>query len=94
MTDREKAREIAEETLGELATSFLGWINECSEMFCEISAEKMAEWKDRMFDSAIIHFYHLIQDGISFEKAYKQVMGREWNAPQTEERVLQNPQEQ
>lgn len=51
------------------------------------AAINMGEWKDRMFDSAIIHFYHLIQDGISFERAYKQVTGREWNAQQTEEKA-------
>lgn len=41
-------------------------------------AEEMAEWKDEQFDSMIIHFFHLIQDGIPFGRAYKQVTGRDW----------------
>ena len=47
MTNEERAKEIAKETLSDLATSFLGWIDEMSEFFCKESAKRMANWKDQ-----------------------------------------------
>lgn len=49
MTNEFKAKEIAEKTIGDAATSFLGWINEMSVDFCKWSAEEMAKWKDKQF---------------------------------------------
>lgn len=46
MTNKEKAKEIANEALGDFATSFLGMIDEYSEMFCTEAALRAAEWKD------------------------------------------------
>ena len=36
------------------------------------------EWKDKQFDLMIHHFWCLIKDGIPFERAYKQVTGKNW----------------
>lgn len=47
MTNKEKAKEIANETLGDFAASFLGMIDEYSEMFCTKAALRAAEWKDQ-----------------------------------------------
>lgn len=47
MTNEERAKEIANETLGDFATSFLGMIDEYSEMFCTEAALRAAEWKDQ-----------------------------------------------
>lgn len=49
MTNEERAKEIANETLGDFATSFLGMIDEYSEMFCTEAAFRAAEWKDQQF---------------------------------------------
>lgn len=49
MTNEEKAKEIANETLGDFATSFLGMIDEYSEMFCTEAALRAADWKDQQF---------------------------------------------
>ena len=49
MTNEEKTKEIVDNTFGEFATSFPGYIDDVSEMFCECVAMKMAEWKDKQF---------------------------------------------
>lgn len=45
-----KAKEIANETLGDFATSFLGMIDEYSEMFCTEAALRAAKWKDEQLN--------------------------------------------
>lgn len=48
-----KAKEIANETLGDFATSFLGMIDEYSEMFCTEAALRAAKWKDEQLNEEL-----------------------------------------
>lgn len=64
MTNEEKSKEIAEKTLGEFATSFLGYIDEVSEVFCECAAMKMAEWKDEQFIQILPEIFDFFADNI------------------------------
>lgn len=74
MTNEEKAKEIAKQNAREYLPQNPGFsIDEC-----EKSALEMAQWKDQQFDTKIAHFFHLVQD--SFERAYKQVTGKDWQS--------------
>ena len=80
MTNKEKAQEMAEEYRVAARRNDCFDENELDCLYEDMYKYvlNMAEWKDGQFDSMINHFYHLIQNGISYEKAYKEVTGKDW----------------
>lgn len=66
MTNEEKAKEIAEKTIDDASTSFLGWINEMSTDFCEWSALEMAEWKDKQLKEIVQKAWELFQQHATY----------------------------
>lgn len=73
MTNIEKAKEIAEKTIVDASTSFLGWINEMSTDFCVWSALEMAELKDAQFKE------YLENERKHYEKKYNLLKDNEFN---------------
>ena len=76
MTVKEKVREIAAKYFPVGSPHYTSEV--AARVDCQNAINEMAEWKDKQFDSMIINFFHLIQDGIPFERAYKQVTGKNW----------------
>ena len=97
MTNEEKAKEVVRKIkdtqFGEALFTFSYPMGDrCIDYMREYCLE-MAEWKDRQFDEKIAHFFHLVQDGISFERAYKQVTGKDWQSetPEAPEKEAAKP---